>query len=697
MKPKNNRLLILVLLASQVIGGGAWNPIEAVVDFLGTAFGTAWDFINDILPPFLAAETTECHGSPAVVVVEPTTNATRLYGAGTCPVSIVARSPNHLDAFATGLDGHVYAAGWAGSNVGSSDPEPKTNWTGWSRIDGIQVTPCAPISAISRSEGKLDIFTVDIDGYVRTAAWEEGDTEWRGWRSVLDMKTTLHAPVTVVSRAQDWMDIFLADVNGAVFTAAWHPTFSDGWHGWWRIGDAVVPPGAPIGGTARSPDNLDIFVVDNDGNVSSAAWEPNAGWKGWWNILGLNTSPRTPVNAASRLPNILDIFTTDRDGNVVSAAWQPTSSDGWLGWWVIGENFSAKKQAPVTAVSRSDGLLDIFAVNGDDGRVFTAAYATEWIGWFPVDTLNSTAGATVNVVSRYTDYLDVIACDANGEVYTAAWDPNTTDGQWKGWWQVADLITGVADPKINDWFEAGIAFVSKNTAWSDSAQGMTTDGDAWYYTSNGDKQIHKFSATGDHLVSKELAYGIYENTHVGASGYFDGKVYVAIQGPHSVWSANQDFSNGLHHAFDEERNSFGWTDINPLNGRLYTSEFRSPIALIAYDKETLERRPDDDIPLESDSFLDHIQGGIFTQHGNVLLSRSDPNGVLCFSAITGSYSGAKSLGSYGHFFSETEGLTVRPWKFGSKRADVHILEKDIDLWTDDAYLHSYAVPDPAYV
>jgi hypothetical protein len=78
-------------------------------------------------------------------------------GAGIGPVSVISRSPNKLDAFAGGLDGHVYTAAW---QLGD------TAWRGWWRIDGVEVAPCAPVCAISRSTDKLDIFVVGLDEQV---------------------------------------------------------------------------------------------------------------------------------------------------------------------------------------------------------------------------------------------------------------------------------------------------------------------------------------------------------------------------------------------------------------------------------------------------------------------------------------------------------------------------------------------------
>jgi len=139
--------------------------------------------------------------------------------------------------------------------------------------------------------------------------------------------------------------------------------------------------------------------------------------------------------------------------------------------------------------------------------------------------------------------------------------------------------------------------------------------------------------------------------------------------------------------------------VNPLNGRLYASQIDIPQGglLFAYDRNTLQRRFEDDIQLGPTPIpLTSIQGGVFTPRGRLLLVKSDENAVFAFSARTGYNFGAKVLGDFGSAMSEVESVTFRQWQFdGGVRAPVHILELDNDIFSkDDAYLHSFSVPNP---
>ncbi len=41
----------------------------------------------------------------------------------------------------------------------------------------------------------------------------------------------------IITRSEYKLNIFCAGTDGHVYTAAWEPSFTDGWHGWWKIKD----------------------------------------------------------------------------------------------------------------------------------------------------------------------------------------------------------------------------------------------------------------------------------------------------------------------------------------------------------------------------------------------------------------------------------------------------------------------------
>lgn len=250
------------------------------------------------------------------------------------------------------------------------------------------------IQAVVDQKDKLDVFVADAAGEIHGAAWQQDvlGGKWRGWWSILDGKAKKGSSVAVVARHPDKLDLFVAGGDGRVYTAAWdrHVTNSQ-WRGWWQILNATVPPGGTISAVARDPNKLDVFVVGTDGGIWTAAWDQNVGgakWRGWWRILNGVAAPGSPVAAVAREPNKLDVFVIGTDGGIWTAAWdQNVAGAKWRGWWRIRDGIAASGSG-VTAVSRDPNKLDVFVV-GTDGRI-----------------------------------------------WTAAWDQNVADAQWRGWWRI---------------------------------------------------------------------------------------------------------------------------------------------------------------------------------------------------------------------------------------------------------------------
>ena len=142
-------------------------------------------------------------------------------------VAAVSRAPDTLDIFVVGTDGRVWTATW--------DPTVSANWSGWSPIGSAIFPAGSLIHAISRSLNKIDIFGTDTRGVVMNAAWESDFTDgWHGWWEIAGGRAMPGTPVSALSRSQDKLDIFVVGTDGRVWTAAWEPGFT-GWHGWWSI------------------------------------------------------------------------------------------------------------------------------------------------------------------------------------------------------------------------------------------------------------------------------------------------------------------------------------------------------------------------------------------------------------------------------------------------------------------------------
>ena len=344
------------------------------------------------------------------------------------PVHVVSMGPNSLTALAADELGDIRFASW--------QPGGPAWWQGWTYLLRGKTAPGGHVTAVSRRPGYLDVFTVGTDGRVWTAAYDPSNF-WKGWWPIGTLRAPVGSYVGAVSRSLDKLDIFVTDNSGRIMSAAWEPAFTDGWHGWWHIRGGMAAPGAPVTAVSRSSNKLDIFVTGVDCRIYTAAWEPvfADGWHGWWRIGDAIAAPRAFVTCVSRSTDKLDVFVVDGARRTLTAAWEPAFADGWHGWWHIRGGL-AQPGSPMYAVSRSRDKLDIF-VAGLDGGTYTAAwepgFADGWHGWWRLRGGITGLGGTIDAAVRSADHLDVVTVGLDRRVYTAAWEPAFTDW-WHGWW-----------------------------------------------------------------------------------------------------------------------------------------------------------------------------------------------------------------------------------------------------------------------
>lgn len=344
------------------------------------------------------------------------------------PNVVTAATPatDSLSVFEVGSDTFIRNANWGA--------DTNWNWTPLSPILGGQSSPDNPVSVACRNTNTVDVFTMGLDGRVWTAArGPHSNNQWVGWWPVGDQTFILGTQVGAVSRAPDQLDIFVTGTDGGVYSAAWGQQTNYGeWVGWWRILNGVFPPGCPISAVSRAKDQIDIFGVGCDGGVYSAAWgqQTNYGeWAGWWRILNGVFPAGACVSAISRRENYLDIFATGLDGGVYSAGW----AGEWNGWWRIGSGVF-KLGSPITVVSRGPDNLDLFGVDADN-RICTSSWGPqtngEWSEWVPVLDAQAAPGSPVAAVARNPNQLDIFFTGLDGNIWTAAWLSNKWNGCWE--------------------------------------------------------------------------------------------------------------------------------------------------------------------------------------------------------------------------------------------------------------------------
>jgi hypothetical protein len=113
---------------------------------------------------------------------------------------------------------------------------------------------------------------------------------------------------SAVARKADQLDLFVVGLDGRVYTTWW----SEG-NDWfvvtddWRPIGGFFPAGAPVSAVARKPEQLDLFVVGNDGRAYTSWWSG-----GEWSGINDNWRPLAPTTL-SHFTFAGDISAENRD------------------------------------------------------------------------------------------------------------------------------------------------------------------------------------------------------------------------------------------------------------------------------------------------------------------------------------------------------------------------------------------------
>jgi hypothetical protein len=210
-----------------------------------------------------------------------------------------------------------------------TDPDT-TVAPGWRQIPCSQPTQCE-IGDVCSSVAR--VYGVQVQAY-----WSQSDgscvipvpdvNDWSGiydnWRSIGGFFPN-GAPVSAVSRYPGNLDLFVIGNDGRVYTSWW--TEGQDWSGVndnWRPIGGFFPPGARVAAVARTPNNLDLFICGNDGRVYTSWWYAGADWSGVndnWRPIGGFFPNGAPVGAVARTPNNLDLFICGNDGRVYTSWW----------------------------------------------------------------------------------------------------------------------------------------------------------------------------------------------------------------------------------------------------------------------------------------------------------------------------------------------------------------------------------------
>jgi len=282
-------------------------------------------------------------------------------------ISVVSKAAEKLDLFVCDDHGDVHTTWWQGQ-FGFED------WSslreGWQKIgDGFPAD--AEITVVARNADDLDIFIRGKDGQVHYRQWRMHrhpfnwlrQGAWGPWKS-LDGSFPIGVRISAVVRSSEQVDLFACDGNGSVRTSS--SRSDSNWSEWETIG-VEFPAGAAVTAIFRNG-NLHLFVCGKNGQVYTAQWIEDLGWPkpDDWTSLDGSFLPGTMVTAIFRSSKEIDLFICDRNGSVSTSWW--TIGDGWSEWKSIGGESPGRVE--VAAVIRNPSSdFEVF-VGGYDGQEY---------------------------------------------------------------------------------------------------------------------------------------------------------------------------------------------------------------------------------------------------------------------------------------------------------------------------------------
>lgn len=265
---------------------------------------------------------------------------------------------------------------------------------------------------------------------------------------------------------------------------------------------------------------------------------------------------------------------------------------------------------------------------------------------------------------------------------------------------VRAALRAMNSPGIAEWGRVSTREFDNET-WTEECQGLTSDGQFWFVSSNNEdhRAIHKFTLGFKHLGSATFPSEL--GSHIGAPDFRNGTVFAPAEptlrvlmfdtSPQFVGSAA--LTKGSLSQVPQTHMS--WCAINPWNGLLYSSDFDNVDRVHAYD-------PANNFGFEKSLVLEGgavngVQGGVFSGNGHLYLASDASQEIRAYSALNGAFLGSRKL-DYSKSFDEAEeleGLALLPIVVNGIPAQVHVLILDNDLTNDDdVFLQHFMVPSP---
>jgi hypothetical protein len=233
----------------------------------------------------------------------------------------------------------------------------------------------------------------------------------------------------VSRRAVNSLDVFwIDDVTGNVKTL----NYDNGWGAF--VTDLGRPgfifPAYRPAAVSRTPNLVEVFVVDLSSNKIHYKKKENGTWQASWQQLNGNYTVSSAPAVASWGPGRLDVFARG-PSNELLHEWFDNNT--WAQGWESFPNDPLQLAGAPAAVSWGPGRLDIF-VRALDSTIRHKAYDGNWYNW---ENNGGSMTGDPAVTSWAPGRLDIFARGTNGRLQHLWWQ-----GTWVEGWINGNTISG---------------------------------------------------------------------------------------------------------------------------------------------------------------------------------------------------------------------------------------------------------------
>jgi peptidoglycan hydrolase-like protein with peptidoglycan-binding domain len=348
-----------------------------------------------------------------------------------------------------------------GTDWGASDWQVATPvWSDWTPIPTSDTDPSLAQVVVDKAKGPIGTGAATSPPFAVLTAAQSGTSSRVNLFAVASDSTVLCSVVDTSVNPAEWQP--WETMGQKVFDVSTYNASAD--H---RLGPYApqLLLATTITAIKRDENHIDIFVIGDDGNVWHNSCDVS-GWNEWEQVSLKNASLNselpalvisplcTSVAATSATPDTMDIFIFNLDGDVFCASWNEGNSQPWQPWSQINKFQSGIMNCQgryfcmrLKAIASGPDRIHVFGVH-QDGTVLTMVRdGGDWVDdgiWQPIGPSGTAmlSYAAVTAVSGKPDHLDIFIIGADATIKTTSWDsnPSDSDGTWGTWQPVGDVV-----------------------------------------------------------------------------------------------------------------------------------------------------------------------------------------------------------------------------------------------------------------